>query len=297
MAEPRKLSPEEFRTMQLLELDMLEELDRVCRKYDIKYCITYGTLLGAVRHKGFIPWDDDSDIAMLREEYEKFRKVAHEMDPSICYFQDHFNDPEYLWQYGKLRRTGTTFVRAGQEHMKGKNGVFVDIFVMDDCPKSLLGMIFHSFWCFFLRKILYARVGKENAKGLPKLCYQLLNLISVNWVYKQVGKMSKKSSNTSPNRVRTLLYPVLNDGDKNYNHGKAHFGMLKSWFLECAEYDFEGHKFYGTKDYDGFLKYYYNDYMTPLPVEKRQPHALTSNFNFNVDSKNVREKLYAGRII
>ena len=55
MAEPRKLSPEEFRTMQLLELDMLEELDRVCRKYDIKYCITYGTLLGAVRHKGFIP--------------------------------------------------------------------------------------------------------------------------------------------------------------------------------------------------------------------------------------------------
>ena len=192
MAEPRKLSPEEFRTMQLLELDMLEELDRVCRKYDIKYCITYGTLLGAVRHKGFIPWDDDSDIAMLREEYEKFRKVAHEMDPSICYFQDHFNDPEYLWQYGKLRRTGTTFVRAGQEHMKGKTGVFVDIFVMDDCPKSLLGMIFHSFWCFFLRKILYARVGKANAKGLLKLCYQLLNLISVNWVYKQVGKMSKK---------------------------------------------------------------------------------------------------------
>ena len=53
--------------------------------------------------------------------------------------QDHFNDPEYLWQYGKLRRTGTTFVRAGQEHMKGKTGVFVDIFVMDDCPKAYWG--------------------------------------------------------------------------------------------------------------------------------------------------------------
>lgn len=227
---------------------------------------------------------------MLREEYEKFRKVAHEMDPSICYFQDHFNDPEYLWQYGKLRRTGTTFVRAGQEHMKGKNGVFVDILVMDDCPKSLLGMIFHRFWCFFLRKILYARVGKVNAKGLPKLCYQLLNLISVNWVYKQVGKMSKKSSNTSPNRVRTLLSPLF-QYHKNYNHGKAHFGMPKSWFLERSEYDFEGHKFYGTKDYDGFLKYFYHDYMTPLPVEKRQTHAPVSSFDFNVKSKNVKEKM------
>ncbi len=67
--------------------------------------------------------------------------------------------------------------------------------------------------------------------------------------------------------------------------------MPKSWFLERAEYDFEGHKFYGTKDYDGFLKYSYNDYMTPLPVEKRQPHALVSSFDFNVKSKNVKEKM------
>ena len=130
MDAAKKLTPQEFRTMQLLELDLLIEFDRVCRKHGIKYCITSGTLLGAVRHKGYIPWDDDSDIAMLREEYEKFRAVADEMDASVCYFQDHYNDPEYLWQYGKLRRTGTSFVRAGQEHMKGKTGVFVDIFVL-----------------------------------------------------------------------------------------------------------------------------------------------------------------------
>lgn len=296
MSKARKLSQEEFRTIQLLELDMLEEMDRVCRKHDIKYCISYGTLLGAVRHKGYIPWDDDADIAMLREEYEKFRKVADELDPSICYFQDHFNDPEYLWQHGKLRRTGTTFVRAGQEHMKGKTGVFVDIFIMDDCPESLSGMILQNIWCFFLRKILYARVGKVNAKGLSKLCYKCLDLISVDWVYKQVDKMSKKSSNNTPNRVRSLLYPLF-DTMKNYHHGKDHFGIPKSWFLERAEYDFEGYKFYGTKDYDAFLTFFYYDYMTPPPVEKRYPHATVSSFSFNVDSKNVREKLHAGRII
>ena len=83
MDAAKKLTPQEFRTMQLLELDLLIEFDRVCRKHGIKYCITSGTLLGAVRHKGYIPWDDDSDIAMLREEYEKFRAVADEMDASV----------------------------------------------------------------------------------------------------------------------------------------------------------------------------------------------------------------------
>jgi len=91
--------------------------------------------------------------------------------------------------------------------------------------------------------------------------------------------MSKKSSNTSPNRVRTLLYPLF-QYQKNYNHGKAHFGMLKSWFLERAEYDFEGHKFYGTKDYDGYLKYIYNDYMKLPPEDKRDPHAPVSSYFF-----------------
>ena len=74
MGEIKELSPEEFRTMQLLQLDMLVELDRVCRKNDIKYTIFGGTLLGAVRHKGYIPWDDDADVAMLREDYDKFKK-------------------------------------------------------------------------------------------------------------------------------------------------------------------------------------------------------------------------------
>lgn len=293
MDAAKKLTPQEFRTMQLLELDLLIEFDRVCRKHGIKYCITCGTLLGAVRHKGYIPWDDDSDIAMLREEYEKFRAVADEMDASVCYFQDHYNDPEYLWQYGKLRRTGTSFVRAGQEHMKGKTGVLVDIFVLDDCPKSVLGMELQDLWCFFLRKILYSRVGKVNETGMKKAIYSFLSVIPVKWVYGRVEKMASRSNNSTPNRVRTLLFPAFGKFYmKNAHPAKIRYGMPKSWFLDRAEYDFEGHKFYGTKNYDAFLKYLYNDYMTLPPKEKRTPHAPVSSFNFNVQSKSVdREKV------
>lgn len=288
MAMIKQLTPEEFRKMQLLELDMIVELDRVCRKHNINYCITCGTLLGAVRHKGYIPWDDDADIAMLREDYEKFKLVAHEMNSDICYFQDHFTDPEYLWGYGKLRRTGTSFIRAGQEHLKGKTGLFIDIFVLDDVPTNILGMILQDFYCFCLRKILWSRVGKINDKGFTKVWYSLISHIPVDWVYSCVKKMADKSNNSTPNRVRTLLFPSFGKLYMKNKHPVAiRFGMPKQWFLERQEYDFEKHRFYGTKDYDSFLTYVYDDYMTLPPESQRQPHAPVSSFNFDVKSASI----------
>lgn len=288
MAKAVQMTQEELRTMQLLELDMLVEFDRVCRKHNIGYCIAFGTLLGAVRHKGFIPWDDDADIIMLREEYEKFKLVEDEMDHEICYFQDHSNDPEYLWGYGKLRRTGTSFVRLGQEHMKGKTGLFIDIFPQDDIPLNIPGMMLQNFYCFCLRKILWSRVGKVSEKGFMKAWYGLISHIPVGWVYARVNKMTVKSRNNTPNRVRTLLFPP---------HGRLYpkplaikYGMPKEWFLEREEYEFEGHRFFGVKDYDAYLKYLYNDYMTLPPEEKRRQNSPVSSFDFNVRSKSIEER-------
>ena len=127
MQNAKIIAGEDFRKLQLLELDLLIELDRICRENHITYQIWAGTQLGAVRHKGFIPWDDDADVVMLREEYEKFREVSDQLNPDICFFQDHYNDPEYRWQYGKLRRTGTKYIRLGQEHIKCRTGVFIDV--------------------------------------------------------------------------------------------------------------------------------------------------------------------------
>lgn len=279
MGTVKELTKEQLRKMQLLEVEMVEELDRVCRKHGIKYSIDGGTLLGAVRHHGFIPWDDDMDIVMLREEYEKFKKVAYEMNQDICYFQDHDVEPEYIWGYGKLRRTGTTFVRLGQEHLKFRTGVCVDVFPMDDVPKPLVCQMFVDFYSFCLRKILWAQVAKENSKGLKKYWWKLLSHISPDFVFKHLEWLTKKSRNDRPNRVRVLLF--VSNGKLYFKSPlKERYSMPKEWLLDLAEYDFEGKKFLGTRDYDARLKYQYNDYMTLPPENKRESHIPFSSCNF-----------------
>ena len=280
MGKIKELNPDEFRKMQLIELDMLVEFDRVCRKYDIGYVIVGGSLLGAVRHKGFIPWDDDADIAMLRQEYERFKSHIGDLNPDICFFQDHEIDPEYRWGYGKLRRTGTKYVRVGQEHLKCKNGIFVDVFPMDDVPKSTIGQMLQDFHCFVLRKILWSEVGKYTCNGLLKYWYSMLSIIPTSFVYKQLQSYVKKSSNESSNKVRTLLFPAAG---KLYFKSKKiadRYAMPKKWFLERSEYEFEGKKLYGTKDYDGILKHFYRDYMKLPPENKREQHSPCVEIEF-----------------
>lgn len=280
MEERRFLSAEEFRHLQLVELDLLKEFDRVCRLHDIKYAMAGGTMLGAIRHKGFIPWDDDIDVAMTREEYEKFKKVSDALNPEICYIQDHLTDPFYRWGYSKIRRTGTTYVRLGQEHLKNKTGIFIDVFPMDDSPKSLCGEIFQDVFCYVCRKILWSEVGKIHAKGLKKWWFSLLSHIPTKQVFKWIHMVyEKKSRNDKPNRVRPLLFPAWGNHEVK-KPLKERFNMPKDWFLNVAEYEFEGCRFYGMKDAEGFLKYIFDDYMTLPPEDKRDQHAPLSSIDF-----------------
>lgn len=105
MSEKITLSKEKLRQLQLVELEMIVEVDRICRKYKIKYSLDGGTLLGAVRHHGFIPWDDDADVIFTRHEYAKFYKACKkELDQERFFLQDYTTDPYYRWGYAKLRR-------------------------------------------------------------------------------------------------------------------------------------------------------------------------------------------------
>ena len=279
MSEKKELSPKDFRKMQLVELDMLIDFDRVCRNNNINYVIFGGTMLGAIRHKGYIPWDDDADIAMLREDYEKFKSHMNELNPDICYFQDNTTDPEYRWGYGKLRRTGTKYVRVGQEHLKCKTGIFIDVFPMDDIPKTTFFQIIQDFRCFCLRKVLWSEVAKFNTKGIAKIWFTLLSKIPTKKVFKKIEKYTTKSSNNTKNRVRVLLFPATGRLYKK-NPIKEMYGMPKKWFLDKDEYIFEKNKFYGTKDYDAILKYIYGNYMKLPPLEGREQHSPFSEIKF-----------------
>lgn len=268
MGEYVAMPVEDLRKMQLIQLEMLMEVDRICRKNNIKYCVIAGTLLGAIRHKGYIPWDDDADIAMLRSEYEKFKIACeNELNKEKFFFQDHENTPEYRWGYGKLRRVGTEFVRKGQEHLKFKTGVFIDIFPLDGVPDNKLKRGWHNLECTVIRKLLWSEAGKKSDKNwIRRKIYSLLSLIPVRYIFNLYNKLVLKSNKRSSELVRILTFPTPK--------GRC-YGYLRKWYEELNEIEFEGYKFYAPKDFDDYLTFKFYDYMKLPPENKRYGHSAT----------------------
>ena len=125
-------------------LDMLEEVDRICRKHQIKYFLIAGSLLGAIRHKGFIPWDDDVDIALFREDYEKLEKVLPHELPLNMFMQTLETDPGYDTNHMKIRNSKTTGIYPG-DAARGlcyNMGIFIDVFALEGIPKTRIGRQF-----------------------------------------------------------------------------------------------------------------------------------------------------------
>lgn len=271
----------ELRKMQLVLLDAMVEVDRVCRANDIQYCIAFGTLLGAVRSGGYIPWDDDIDICMTRENYDRFAKVANQLNHDICFFQDNDNDPEYPWGYGKIRRSGTSYIRVGQEHLKHKDGMFIDLFPMDDVPTNPLMIRLHLWLCFVLRKITYAQIGWRNEKSAVwRAWYKVVSFIPVRCSHKIASLLRNSRNNKTPNRAH-MWYIVPDAILRGHLPLREACGFKKSWLTDLVEMDFEGHKFYATREYRDCLAWSFgDDFMIPPPMNERESHAPCSDYSF-----------------
>lgn len=257
-----------LRKLQLTELELMKEVDRICRKNGIKYSLDGGTLLGAVRHKGFIPWDDDADIMMSRKNYEKFYKACkRDLDLEKFFFQEFRTDPEYRWGYAKLRKNGTVFLREGQEHVRCHVGICIDIFVFDEVPDSYISRRLHFISCFLIRKGLYSAVGKKNARELwVKTLYCLLSVFPRDFWVCWLMKIARNEYGKGRELISHLTYP---------NRKSIRYGLSARYYDAYTEKEFEGHKFCVIKDYDRYLRELFDDYMQLPPMEKRKIHPVS----------------------
>ena len=262
------LDDEMLRGLQLTELELLVEVDRICRKHGIPYCIIAGTMLGAARHGGFIPWDDDADVALLRPDYERFRAACEsELDPGRFYFQDHQVTPGYRWGYGKLRRVDSLFLREHQEHMPYDQGVFIDVFPLDAVPESRLGRAIWNFGCFCIRKVLWSPVGAVACKSpLARTWFGLLARIPEARVKGRLDAMIRHANRLEGSWVRILMFPTPN----------REYAYKRKWYATQEPAVFEGVEFCGVHDPDDYLSFKFGTWRELPPESQRKTHPVSA---------------------
>lgn len=242
-------------------IDLLSELDRVCKKYNLKFCAGGGTLLGAVRHKGFIPWDDDVDVWMMREEYEELQKHADEF--KIPYFlQTPYTDPGYYFSAIKLRNSNTTDVSEIFAWEDWNMGIGIDIFPIDKYEFDELPEAYSQIGELTTELSTYMRRNNPNLDDANK--QRVANYCGRDpmAIYIEIERIAQKFNN-SPKA--NCLGEFVNTQYKNPYCKIINEEDIVSQVL----LDFEHIKMPSCNGYLNYLKTFYGDFMKLPPVEKR----------------------------
>lgn len=248
-----------------IEKDMLREIDRICRKHDIKYFICYGTMLGAVRHGGFIPWDDDVDVEMLRPEFEKFRKIApKELNERFSY-ESHTNNDGYHYFFDRITAKGTYFASKYSDGYDMHKGISIDIFVADSVPADPKAA--YRFWKGLMRRRMVMNVRWKNtarhdkAYLLSKLLLPFLRLRSMDSYSRSYEKAVRKFEHKNTGWVMPASSDHIYRGT-----------FPTETFSEVIPYRFDDVDTFIPKGYEDFLKAWYtDDYMDMLPLCAQNP--------------------------
>lgn len=246
-------------------LEILEEIDRICRKHNIQYFLDSGTALGAVRHGGFIPWDDDADVGMIRSEYERFVKIAAEELGERFFLQTRETDPDFLKFSAKIRMNNTYFPEERNEGTSVHQGIFVDIFPFDyinDDPKKAVSEIKKARRLFKLWAIRHRHPKREKiGRKVVRLCFKILpEYYFENRCRSHFLKYNEKHTMT----VVSYSYKM--------NNYKILCFRIEDMF-PSIDIRFQGKEFKIMNNYDSYLKTMYGDYMEMPPLEKRVCHV------------------------
>ena len=250
--------------MKLIQLDIMDKIHQFCEENYISYCLSHGSLIGAVRHKGFIPWDDDIDIFMKRDDYERFCKEFPLKQTQYGLEIVNSNTSTYYGRaMSKVFDIRTTLIEPnyiGDDNI----GVNIDIWPLDGVPEESKRER-HIRKIEFRQKLLYGRIVKVSAcNGLPKkILHFLLLPLSSKYLVQQIIKLQKEYPYNSSEFVSCYVDPY-----------KRVF--RRDWFSERELVPFEDRKYYIPGNANDVLTTLYGDYMKLPPLEQQQPHHVVN---------------------
>lgn len=267
-----------LRKLQLTEKEILDEIVRICEDNSLNYYLIGGTLLGAVRHKGFIPWDDDLDIVMPRKDYDKFRKLCVDGALKEKYHLHSLDtDPEYWLIFAKVRKKNTLFNEKNIACIEAPKGIYVDIFPLDEARSvAALGKRIRTKIIKWLSMAIYRRRGLQFTYGRTKeIALAFLSMFSIKTI----------------SAIQNWLMQFENGkgGEYYVNYGSNYETekqtMLKTVYEPAGQIEFEGTMYKCPRDYEYVLcRIYGENYMTLPPVEKRITHQpVAISFDLQAD--------------
>lgn len=244
------------------ELRLLDTFTNICQEINVKYFLSFGSCIGAVRHKGFIPWDDDIDIGMLREDFEIFLKEGLNRFPDDIAIQ--FGVSEHgVDNLLRIRDNNTTGITSREITAKGSKGVFIEIYCFDYVNDNLCRKMQISI-LRILNRIIIKHTLKENIRKHKKHLFGLIPLISAErlWrIFNAICRFQNKS------KCEYLDIPIIPGYAKT-----REYLVRKEDVIDTIRVPFEYTYSYIPKGYDGFLTALYGNYMELPPIENRGNH-------------------------
>lgn len=254
-----------FLKLQDKILEIAVELDKFCNENDIDYCLMGGSALGAKRHKGFIPWDDDLDVFMTPDNYEKFRKAFEEKGNKDKYYLQELGLTDGMVTTAKIRLNGSTYLEESLKKYDMHHGIFIDIFILHNCPDSKLARLRQCFWAkYVIMKGLAAR-GYNRRGGIIGIALKILSLFPDRFLVKYGLKQVYKYRNKKTKYFCNFL-------------GKAIFKNAiykREWFENSVYAPFEKVQLKIPENLHDFLIFRFGDYMKPPTPDriKWEQHA------------------------
>lgn len=266
-----------LRELQLCELQLVKAVLSICERHQLTVFMMGGTFLGAVRHKGVIPWDDDVDLGMSREDYETFLRVAPQELPQGYILRHFAKDPDMPYYPAQVVDPSFEILDTSAQIAKTRSA-WIDLFPLDGMPKGKMGCFFHKYRLLYLRMMLkFSQFSQVVAVNLAHRPLHERILIAVG---KHLHLESRLDTNKRMHLIDRCLkkYPYETASQVVNFMGAYKFREMfpKKIYDSLSEYPFEDLQLLAPSDYDTVLRQMYGDYMTPPPQNEQNKHGTVT---------------------